>query len=175
MENNEALLMENTTIHTKDLSKRYLKSLQQNFIGLIIFMVVLSLISLFFAVTDYEIAYVPFGFSILAIIFIIFINTRSLKAGVKSLSEYEGTIYHFMFYQTYFTIDYKRNDEEASDRIDYKMIKNGSRINSIFSLGLFDNRIFLIDELTINNKDEYNNVIMVIKKYIELNTKLKKK
>ena len=169
MENKyEELIMENKTIHTQSLSSRYVNSLSSNFKALIIFVSILAAILVIFAVTGFYLAWIPFGLVLICITLIVLVNIRSITAGKKILSKFEGTIYEYKFYETYVSVKYTLDDQSGEEDILYKNFRSASRINAVLAIVLTNNSLLFIDEYTITDGEAYNKLINIIKKYTDV-------
>lgn len=159
---NSNLILENTTIHNEDITTKYMKSIKNNVKFTIIVYGVFILIALFIAVTGTKIAWVAVGILAVCLILMIIMNFKGLKNSKEALSNFEGAIYKYKFYDDHFEILYEFKGKSDTDSIKYTQVKQVLRNDGLIAFNLVDQTILFVDESTVNDYEGLDKIYKLL-------------
>ncbi len=155
---NTNFILENVTIHNRNITNQYIKSIRSNIKWTLIVYGIFLLIAILIAVTGTTLAWIGVGILAVCLLILTIINYKGLKRSHESLSKFEGAIYNYKFYDDCFKIKYEFNGKYDSDEIKYTQIKQVIRSNGVVTFSLPDHTILFIDENTIEDKMSFEQV-----------------
>lgn len=159
---NTNIILENTTIHNANLTEKYISAIKSNFVMLFVIYGVFTAFLIVLGLTGTEIAWIALAVIAICFVLMMLMNYRGLKASKEALSKFEGAVYHYKFYETTIAIEYEFNGKSDSDSIRYTQIKQYLRNNGLFAFNLPDNTILFIDEMTVEDKEKFEEIVKKI-------------
>lgn len=167
------VLFENVTIHNSSLTQKYIDSIKSNFLLMTIIYSLLMVVLLVLGITGTQIAWIALIVIAVCFALIMLMNYRGLKASKEALSKFEGAIYSYKFYETSIEIQYEFDGKSDTDSIKYTQIKQYLRNNGLFAFNLPDHTILFIDETTITDKEQFEDIVKKISENCQENLKMR--